>query len=85
MNSIDGVLWLPRSKPPACRAGGGRGQSVRLPAPSMLGDGCKCRFLHPGCCSVAQSCPILCDPMKCSTPDFPVLHHLPEFAQIRVN
>ena len=23
------------------------------------------------CCSVAQSCPTLCDPMDCSTPDFP--------------
>ena len=34
------------------------------PAPSMLGDGCKCWFLHPGCCSVAQSCPILCDPIN---------------------
>ena len=29
----------------------------------------------------AQSCPTLCDPMDCSTPGFPVLHHLPEFAQ----
>ena len=27
--------------------------------------------------SVAQSCPILCDPMKRSTPDLPVPHHLP--------
>ena len=33
------------------------------------------------CCSVTQSCLILCDPMNCSTPGFPVLHHLPEFAQ----
>ena len=32
-------------------------------------------------CSVAQSCPTLCDPMDCSMPGFPVLHHLPEFAQ----
>ena len=23
-------------------------------------------------------CPTLCDPMDCSTPSFPVLHHLPE-------
>ena len=30
------------------------------------------------CCSVTQSCPTLCDPMDCSTPGFPVLHHLPE-------
>ena len=27
-------------------------------------------------CSVAQSCPTLCDPMDCSTPGFRVLHHL---------
>ena len=30
---------------------------------------------------VAQSCPALCDPMDCCPPGFPVLHHLPEFAQ----
>jgi len=35
-------------------------------------------------CSVAKSCPTLCDPIDCSTPDFPVLHYLPEFAQIHV-
>ena len=26
------------------------------------------------CCSVAKSCPTLCDPMDCSMPGFPVLH-----------
>ena len=31
---------------------------------------------------VTQSCPALCDPMGCSTPGFPVLHYLPELAQI---
>ena len=35
----------------------------------------------PCCCSVAKSVPTLCDTMDCSTPDFPVLHCLPEFAQ----
>ena len=35
--------------------------------------------------SVAQSCPTLCDPMNCSTPDFPVHHHLPEFTQTHVH
>ena len=35
--------------------------------------------------SVAQSCPALCDPTDCSTPSFPVLHHLPEFAQTHVH
>ena len=34
--------------------------------------------------SVAQSCPILCDPMDCSTPGFPVHHQLPELAQTHV-
>ena len=29
--------------------------------------------------SVAQSCPILCDPMNRSTPGLPVHHQLPEF------
>ena len=33
------------------------------------------------CCSVAKSCPTLYDPMDCSMPGFPVLHHPPEFAQ----
>ena len=33
------------------------------------------------CCSVAKSCLTLCEPMDCSMPGFPVLHHLPEFAQ----
>ena len=28
--------------------------------------------------AVTQSCPTLCNPMNCSTPDFPVLHYLPE-------
>ena len=32
-----------------------------------------------------QSCPILCDPMDCSMPGFPVHHHLPEFAQTHVH
>ena len=36
------------------------------------------------CCSVSRSCPILHEPMDCSTPGFPVLHHLPEFAQTHV-
>ena len=36
-------------------------------------------------CSVARSCPTLCSPMDCSTPGFPVLHPLPEFAQTHVH
>ena len=37
------------------------------------------------CCSVTKLCPTLCKPMGCSTPGFPVLHHLPEFAQTHVH
>ena len=37
------------------------------------------------CCSVAQSCPTLWDPMDCSMPGSPVLHHLPEFTQTHVH
>ena len=37
------------------------------------------------CCSVAQSCLTLCDPMDCSTPGFPVLHYFSEFAQPHVH
>jgi len=37
------------------------------------------------CCSVTQSFLTLCDPKDCSTPGFPVLHHLPELAQIHVH
>ena len=35
--------------------------------------------------SVAQSCPILWDPMNPSTPGFPVHHQLPEFTQSHVH
>ena len=37
------------------------------------------------CCSVAKSCSTLCHPMHCSTPGFPALHYLREFAQIHVH
>ena len=37
------------------------------------------------CCSVTESCPTLGDPMDCSTPGFPVIHYLPEFAQTHVH
>ena len=34
------------------------------------------------CCSVTQPCLTLCNPIDCSTPDFPVLHHLPELLKL---
>ena len=47
----------------------------------------KCLYVyHKGCCfpSVAVSYLTLCDPMGCSTPGFPLLHSLLEFAQTHV-
>ena len=35
--------------------------------------------------SVAQSCPILCDPMNHNMPGLPVHHQLPEFTQTHVH
>ena len=37
------------------------------------------------CCSVTKSRLILCSPVVCSTPGFPVLHYLMEFAQIHIH
>ncbi|XP_061285662.1 EF-hand calcium-binding domain-containing protein 11 isoform X1 [Bos javanicus] len=34
------------------------------------------------CCSVAQSCPTLCNPVDCSTPGFRVLHYLLELVKL---
>ena len=34
--------------------------------------------------SLIQSCPILCKPIDCSTPGFPVHHQLLEFTQTQV-
>ena len=52
----------------------------------------KAVYCHPAhltymqyCCSVAQSCLTLCDPMDCSTPGLSIPHHLPKFAQVHVH
>ena len=37
------------------------------------------------CCSFAKSCLTLRNPVNCSRPGFPVLHCLPEFAEIHVH
>ena len=42
-------------------------------------------FSIPQFSSVAQSCPILCNPMNCSTPGLPVHHQLPEFTQTHIH
>ena len=42
-------------------------------------------LLGLSCCSVAQLCLTLCNPLDCSMPGFPVLHYLPEFAQTHIH
>ena len=37
-----------------------------------------------GCCSIVKLCPTLSNPMDCSTPGFPVLHHYPEFGELHI-
>ena len=46
--------------------------------PSVKGVTCNPGILRSFVINV-QSCPTLCNPMVCSKPGFPVLHHLPEF------
>ena len=44
---------------------------------SEMGGGSKGKGYMYQLSLVTQSCPTLCDPMNCSTPGFPALHHLP--------
>ena len=37
------------------------------------------------CCSVANSCPTICNPINCSMPGFPVHHQPPKFAKTHVH
>ena len=46
---------------------------------------CICVYVYIHINLVAQSCPILCDPMNCSTPGLPVHQQLPEFTQTHVH
>ena len=54
-----------------------------------LGNHCKYwnkeKFPEAHFSSVVQSCLTLCEPVDCSMPGFPVLHHLPEVAQIHAH
>ena len=52
-------------------------QGYLLRSSEAGGQGC--------CCPVAQSCPTLCNPTDCSTPGFPVMRYVLEFAQTQVH
>ena len=51
----------------------------------LLADGVLYPIEAHCCCSVAKLCPTLCNPMNCSTPGFPALQYLLEFAQTHVH
>ena len=68
-------LWLelfPRPTPSLC-------VGALTPNKTVAGDGDFC------CCLVTQLCLTLCIPMNCSTPCFPLHHHLLELAQTQVH
>ena len=54
-------------------------------ASSKLGKNGLLKLENICCCLVFKSCLILCDPMDCSMPGFPVLHCLSEFTQTQVH
>ena len=60
-------------------------RSPALQADSLPSEPQREAFLQHEFRSVVQSCPTLCDPMDCSMPGFPVLHHLPELTQTHVH
>ena len=79
--SVTTSIWL-RFVWPSCTACG-----ILIPPPGIEPGPSAVRAQSPNhwCCPVAQSCPTLCNPMECSTPGFPVLHYLPDFAQTHVH
>ena len=52
---------------------------------SLLSKGSIISIYPESCCSVAKLCLIPHDPRNCSTPGFPILHYLPEFAQTHIH
>ena len=60
-------------------------ERAKLVIPDLPGQRNHLGRLLRMCCSVTELCPTLCDPTDCSTPGFPVLHCLLEFAQTHVH
>ena len=69
------LIWAPSSHPRQMEMLGQLGKCM-----------CSQRGKKESCfCSVAKSCPALCNLVDCRMPGSSVLHHLPEFAQIHVH
>ena len=62
--------------PSFCRTGLSLGSCRRGSVPGIFSGSFSTFILKQKCCSVAQSCLTLCDPMDCSTPGFPISQSL---------
>ena len=79
--SCSAIICHPRAGPsPGGRQGNGRPGSRQSPSCHKTSEPTRW-FCHR---SVTQLCPTLWNSMDCSTPGFPVLHCLPEFARTHV-
>ena len=52
---------------------------IRHAGSNNINSHCYCHY----CCSVTESCPVLCNPLDCSTPGFPVHHQLLEQLKLK--
>ena len=71
--------WTP---PPLCSPALQRPEGWKLHLSDSLAWGC---LFQTYCRSVSKLCPTLCNRMNCSTPGFPELRYLLEFAQTHVH
>ena len=74
---VGSIPWSGRSP------GGGHGNPLQYS--KVLHKGLIYILLRYRCCSAAQSCQTLCEPMDCSMPGFTVLHHLQELSQVHIH
>ena len=81
MSSAEGRFTCMMDSFPPCSALVGEGVGAEEPPFGGVQSQLLSVFLVCCSCSVAESCPTLCDPMDRSMPGSPVLHYLPEFAQ----
>ena len=71
-----------------CGPGSVHGWGTKIPQASWCGQKNTYKFVFASynvvvCCSVIKLCPTFCNPMDCSTPGSPVIHHLLEMPSNR--
>ena len=73
-------IWVPNCAKEEGKKEGS--MNILLAASPSLQQSFQKSHMYPLCCSVTKSYLTLWDPMNCSTPDFPVLHYLPELLKL---